>query len=151
MSRRGVSIALDAGAARIGVARCDPDRTLALPVKTVRTDRHGGHLDEIVELIESYDAVDVFVGLPLHLSGAEGASAHAARAFARRIGYRLRQPIRLIDERLTTVQAHANLTASGRAGRTHRSVVDQASAVVLLEQVLETERRTGTTPGRLVK
>lgn len=149
--RRGVSVAIDAGGRRIGIARCDSDRILALPVATVTTDRYGGHLDELVDIITELDAVDIFVGLPAHLSGAEGASAQAARRFAKALRNRIGLPIRMVDERLTTVQAHAHLSQAGRSTRNRKSVIDQASAVVLLEHVLETERRTGEIPGQLVK
>lgn len=145
-----VSFAVDYGARRIGVARCDSDRILALPVATITADKYGGHLDELMDLIAEYEASDVFVGLPSHLSGAEGASADAARRFARALARRIAQPVRLIDERLTTVQAHAQLSEAGRSSRDRRSVIDQASAVILLEHVLETERRTGAIPGRVV-
>ncbi|MDO5700315.1 MAG: Holliday junction resolvase RuvX [Bowdeniella nasicola] len=145
MSR--VSLAIDVGAARIGVARCDGGRVLALPVETVRVDRYDSHLDRILDLIEEWEAADIYVGLPLLMSGQEGRAAHMARRFARRLRAMSGRPVFLVDERLTTVQAHAALHEAGRAGRTHRSVVDQASAVVLLDHVLDTERRTGEPVG----
>ena len=149
--REGISVAIDAGGRRIGVARCDVDRTLALPVTTVHTDRYGSHIDELIDILREIGAVDIFVGLPAHLSGAEGASAQAARRLATALWSRTGLPTRMVDERLTTVQAHAALNDAGRPTRSRKSVIDQVAAVILLEHVLESERRTGEIPGRLVK
>ncbi|EYR62824.1 endonuclease, partial [Actinotalea ferrariae CF5-4] len=59
-------------------------------------------------------------------------------------------PVRLVDERMTTVTAHQALHASGRSGRRHRQVVDQAAAVVILQSAMDTERTTGARCGELV-
>lgn len=145
-----VTFAIDAGMRRIGVARCDAARIMALPVVTLRYDRYGEHIDELVALAEEYNAADFVVGLPLHLSGQEGRAAHMAKQLAAALAAASDRPVWLVDERLTSVQAHAQLHAAGRSSRSHKDVVDQASAVVLLEHVLETERRTGIRPGRQV-
>ena len=93
----------------------------------------------------------VIVGLPYNMDGTEGASARHARVWAGKLAKRIDPiPVRLVDERLSTVTAHAQLSASGRNSRHHRSVVDQAAAVVILETALEIERRTGREPGELV-
>ena len=60
-------------------------------------------------------------------------------------------PVRLCDERLTTVSAEAMLRDRGRKGAKRRAVVDQAAAVVILQQALETERARGSVPGELVE
>ncbi|MDO5727521.1 MAG: Holliday junction resolvase RuvX [Bowdeniella nasicola] len=145
-----ITMAIDGGARRIGVARTDAGRIMALPVATLRRERYGGHLDEIVDLATKYRADDFVVGLPLHLSGREGRAAQAAKRLAYDLAEASGIPVWLVDERLTTVQAHADLAAAGREMRLRKDVVDQASAVVLLEHVLETERRTGSRPGRRV-
>ena len=59
-------------------------------------------------------------------------------------------PVRLCDERLSTVSAEAVLREQGRKGRRRRAVVDQAAAVVILQNALETERGTGSAPGEVV-
>jgi putative Holliday junction resolvase len=60
-------------------------------------------------------------------------------------------PVRLVDERMSTVTAHQALHASGRAGRNHRQVVDQAAAVVILQTALDAERSTGRRAGEPVE
>ncbi|WP_084957959.1 Holliday junction resolvase RuvX [Thermoactinospora rubra] len=145
--RQGVRLGVDVGSVRIGVARCDPSGLLATPVETVRRGR--GDLDRLAALCEEHAAIEVIVGLPTSLSGREGQAAAAARAFAARLAVRLAPvPVRLFDERLTTVAAQQGLRASGVKAGKQRAVVDQAAAVVLLQDALDAERASGRPPGR---
>ncbi|MGC5013074.1 Holliday junction resolvase RuvX [Streptosporangium sp. DT93] len=144
--RNGVRLGVDVGSVRIGVARSDPSGSLATPVETVRRGR--GDLDRLAEIAAEYEVVEVVVGLPTSLSGREGPAAEAARAFAGRISARLAPvPVRLFDERLTTVTAQQGLRASGVRAKNQRAVVDQAAAIVLLQAALDAERATGRPPG----
>ncbi len=148
--RRGVRLGIDPGDARIGVARSDGSGMLATPVETVR--RGQGDIRRIGELVVEHEAVEVVVGLPRSLSGGEGPASEKVRAFATRLARRVAPvPVRLSDERLTTVSAEAMLRDRGRKGRDRRSVVDQAAAVLILQHALDTERATGNPPGELVK
>ncbi len=134
---------------RVGLAASDPDGLVATPVATL--PRGAGDLAAIVAEVRERGARTVYVGLPRHLSGAEGASAAMARAYATSLAERLAPiAVRLVDERMSTVSAHRALTASGRPGRRHRSVVDQAAAVVILQDALDAERATGRRPGERV-
>jgi putative Holliday junction resolvase len=87
------------------------------------------------------------IGLPLSLSGTHTRSTENAVAFARELSTALSIPVRLIDERLTTVSAHAALRQSGKQASRSRSVVDQVAAVMLLQHALDTERVRGDAPG----
>lgn len=147
--RRGVRLAIDVGSARIGVARSDPGGSLASPLTTVTRGR--GDLARLAELSEEHGAIEVIVGLPTSLSGAQGRAAVAARAFARSLAARMAPvPVRLVDERFTTVTAHGALRTAGRDSRARRGVVDQAAAAVLLQAALDTERATGRPAGEQV-
>lgn len=146
---RGVRLGIDPGEARIGVASSDPSGILATPVETVR--RGDGDLDRLAALVEELGAVLVYVGLPRSMSGGEGPSAGRVRAFAADLAGRVHPcPVRLTDERLSTVTAEGQLRAQGRKGRKRRAVVDQAAAVVILQGALERERLTGVAPGEVV-
>ena len=148
--RFGVRLGIDPGDARIGVARSDPSGMLATPVETVRRGR--GDLARIAEILAEENAVEVVVGLPRSLSGREGPAAVKVREFALDLARRVAPvPVRLCDERLTTVSAEAMLRDRGRKGAKRRAVVDQAAAVVILQQALETERARGSVPGELVE
>lgn len=146
--RPGVRIGVDVGKARIGVARSDAAGLLAIPVETLkRDDTHATDTARIATLVDELDAIEVVVGLPLSLSGGETASTDDARTFARRIADVLDRPVRLVDERLSTVSAHGALRASGRSTKRHRPVVDQVAAVIILQHALDAERIGGSPPG----
>jgi len=131
------------------VARCDPDGLLASPLSTIRRGR--GDLDRLASLAAGEGAIEVIVGLPTGLSGREGAAAAQVRAFAGALAARLAPlPVRLVDERFTTVIAHDALRQGGRGSRARRPVVDQAAAALILQGALDTERVTGRPAGELV-
>ncbi|MDX2375376.1 Holliday junction resolvase RuvX [Microbacterium sp. LRZ72] len=147
--RRGVRIGVDVGAARIGVARSDPDGLLATPVETVPR-RHGDPVARIVALVREHEAAEIVVGLPVNLAGRDTASTADAREFAAALADESGMPTRLVDERLSTVSAHDALRRSGRSQKASRSMVDQVAAVVLLQHALDVEKRTGAPPGQPV-
>lgn len=148
--RHGVRLGLDPGDARVGVARSDPSGFLATPLETVR--RGGGDLRRLAVLVRETGAVEVVVGLPRSLSGGEGPAAAKVRRFATGLARRIAPvPVRLCDERLTTVSAESVLREQGRKGRSRRAVVDQVAAVVILQHALDTERNLGTPPGEILE
>jgi len=155
---RGARLAVDVGSVRVGLAASDPDGIVATPVATLARDQRkpqGGRLPAdlaaIVREVGERGVACVYVGLPRHLSGTEGAASASARAYAAALAQAVAPvEVRLVDERLSTVTAHQALRASGRSGRRHREVVDQAAAVVILQYVLDTERTTGRRPGERV-
>jgi putative Holliday junction resolvase len=148
--RSGVRVGIDPGDARIGVAVSDPTGFLATPLETVR--RGKGDLRRIERLVAEAEAVEVVVGLPRSLSGAEGPAAAKVREFAAGLARRIAPvPVRLCDERLTTVSAESILREQGRSGARRRAVVDQAAAVLILQTALDTERGSGRVPGELVE
>jgi putative holliday junction resolvase len=146
--RSGARLGVDVGDVRIGVARSDPDGLIATPVETVA--RGAGDIARLVQLVEQNDAVEAVVGLPRSLNGTEGPAAAKARAFAAELADALAPSgvaVRLCDERLSTVSAEAVLRSQGRKGKRRRAVVDQAAAVVILQNALDTERSTGRPAG----
>ncbi|GAB3020026.1 putative pre-16S rRNA nuclease [Nocardioides flavus (ex Wang et al. 2016)] len=148
--RFGVRLGIDPGDARIGVASSDPTGFLATPVETVRTGK--GDVRRIAQLAAELEAVEVVVGLPRSLNGSEGPAAEKARALAARLARRVAPvPVRLCDERLTTVSAESILRDQGRRGAKRRAVVDQAAAVLILQTALDTERSSGQAPGEVVE
>jgi putative holliday junction resolvase len=147
--RAGARLAIDVGSARIGVAHCDGEGRLASPLATV--PRGDGDLDALAGLAAADDAIEVIVGLPVGLSGREGPAAADARTFAARLARRVTPvPVRLVDERFTTVIAHDALRRGGRDSRARRPRVDQAAAALLLQGALDMERSTGRPAGEVV-
>ena len=154
---RAVRLAVDVGTVRVGVAASDPDGLLATPVATLaraagKPSSTAADVATIADEARERGADVVYVGLPRHLSGAEGSSAGLARAYAVALAHAVRPlQVRLVDERMSTVTAHQALQAAGRSGRRHREVVDQAAAVVILQHALDVERSRGTRPGERVE
>ena len=146
--RRGVRLALDWGDARIGVAACDKDGVLAYPVSTVRAGPE--EITDLVVAIGEYEPIEVLVGFPRSLSGGEGPAAGKARERAGRLASAIRVPVRLVDERLTTVTASQRLSQSGKRVKDQRELIDAAAAVAILEQALAFEQSRGIPPGELV-
>ncbi len=151
--RDGTRIGVDVGSVRVGVASCDPGGLLATPLTTLDRDEAGEtDLDRLAALVLETAAVEVVVGLPRSLDGSEGPAAAGARRYAARVAARVAPvPVRLLDERLTTVDAHRFLRDSGVPGRRQRAVVDQAAAVLILQNALDAERATGRPPGASVR
>jgi putative holliday junction resolvase len=147
--RIGVRLAIDVGSVRIGVARCDSDGRLASPLTTVPRGRVD--LDAIADLAVADDAIEIIVGLPVGLSGREGRAAADARTFAAALARRVVPvPVRLVDERFTTVIAHDALQQGGSDAKGRRPRVDRAAAALLLQGALDMERSTGQPAGELV-
>ena len=135
-------IGVDVGLARVGVAVSDRDGLLATPVATLLRDVAGGtDLAELARLVLERQAVEVVVGLPRTLAGEEGAAAAGARAYADDLARRIAPvPVRLVDERLTTVLAERHLRDQGVRARDQRAVVDQVAAVAILQSALDAGR-----------
>jgi putative Holliday junction resolvase len=148
--RRGRRIAVDVGDARIGVASCDPDGLLATPVETVAAGKKS--VGRLTDIVAEYEAIEVVVGLPRSLSGREGPAAAKVRDYAAQLAARVYPvPVRLVDERMTTVTATAGMRAAGVKSKQGRSRIDQAAAVVILQSALETEKTSGRPPGETVQ
>ena len=133
------------GSVRIGVAASDPDGILATPVATVHRDRTGKHLRRLAELATELEAVEVIVGLPRTLADRTGPSAQDAIELACKLAEVLARrtpptPVRLADERLTTVSALRSLRAAGIRSKAQRAVIDQAAAVAILQSWLDQRR-----------
>jgi putative holliday junction resolvase len=142
--RSGRRLGVDVGRARIGVAVCDRDGLLATPVETVRRD-DATDVRRIVELADEYDVLEIVVGLPLSMSGGDTPSTADARAFAERLAGH--HPVRLVDERLSTVTAQRGLHQAGKNTKKSRAVIDQAAAVIILQHALDHERASSAPPG----
>ncbi|MFJ4107679.1 Holliday junction resolvase RuvX [Oerskovia enterophila] len=162
---RGARLGVDVGSVRVGLATSDPDGLIATPVETLARDLKTAvpapddaasplpsDVARIAAEVEERGARVVYIGLPRHLSGAEGAATLGARAYAGLVARAIAPvPVHLVDERMTTVSAHQALRASGRAGRKQRSVVDQAAAVIILQTALDRERSAGARAGEYVE
>jgi putative Holliday junction resolvase len=140
---RGRRLGVDVGSVRIGVAVSDPDCILATPVETVRRNRTDRHMRRLSQLVTDLAAVEVVVGLPRTLADRTGPSAEDAIAVAEDLARRVAPtPVRMADERLTTVTAQRSLREAGVRARGQRAMIDQAAAVGILQSWLDQRRAT---------
>lgn len=143
---RGRRLGIDVGTVRIGVAASDPDGILATPVETVRRDRGDRYLRRLGALVDELEVVEVVVGLPRTLADRAGTSAADAVELAGALADRVTPvPVRLADERLTTVSASRSLREAGVRAREQRAMIDQAAAVAILQGWLDQRRNAATT------
>lgn len=144
--RKGIRYAIDFGDARVGLAKSDIDGILAVPVATLKNDQE--LIKNIIKEVNETGCLEIYVGLPKHLSGAIGKSAAKALNFANQLAKALSSvSVRMMDERLTTTTASARLSESGLNTREQKSMIDQVAAIELLEQALEFEKRNNQVPG----
>ncbi|MHA7264606.1 Holliday junction resolvase RuvX [Arthrobacter sp. TMN-37] len=152
----GPKLGVDVGRVRVGLAGSDRDGLLATPVRTLSRDvKKNSDVRVLVQEARERGAVEVFVGLPKNLSGREAESAAMARDYAQLLADALEQaglgvPVRLIDERLSTVSAHRSLREAGLSTREHRKVVDQVAAVEILQHAIDMQRSLGRDVGEQV-
>ena len=145
---RGRRLGVDVGKVRVGVAISDPDGILATPLVTLSRDM-GAAADSVpadiaglVQLVGEHEVVQIVVGLPVRLNGAEGPAAIDIRAYSDRLAQAVGHvPIALADERMSTVVATRRLAERGVRGKRQRAVVDQAAAVEILQSWLDAQRR----------
>lgn len=137
----GRVLGVDVGKVRVGLALSDPTGTLASPLETLRRAKNRSDLDRLAALVVEHEVTEVVVGEPVHLSGASGAAAQDAADYAQELADRIPDvPVILIDERLSTVTAASHLREGGIDSRKQRPVIDQAAAVVILQQFLDSGR-----------
>jgi putative Holliday junction resolvase len=148
---RGRRLGIDVGSVRIGVAVSDPDGILATPVETVARDRRKSsakHVRRLAALVEELGVVETVVGLPRTLADRSGSAAQDAVELADALAPRIAPvPVRLADERLTTVVAQQSLREAGVRAKGQRSVIDQAAAVGILQNWLDQRRAAPRTRG----
>lgn len=144
---RGRRLGVDVGSVRVGVALSDPDGILATPVETVSRVAGSSGADQpdvrrVLALAAELEVVEVVVGLPRTLRAEHGRAAQLAATYARFLREHLDGvPVRLVDERLTTVSATRTLAERGVRGPQQRAVVDQAAAVAILQSWLDARTR----------
>lgn len=132
-------IAIDHGEARIGVAGSDDLGLLAHPLETVPAQPPEQALRRIASIFSERRATAVVVGLPIRADGEEGTAAAKVRGFAKALGPHLppETPIYFQDEYRSTMEATEHLRAAGKRTKSHRPLIDQAAAVIILQDFLD--------------
>ena len=150
---QGPKLGVDVGTVRVGVAVCDRDGILATPLRTLeRNAKKDTDVRILAALAVELGVVEIFVGLPRTMKGEEHASARMATDYAKLLAGKLGEcgsdvPVRLVDERLSTVSAHRSLHDAGMSSRNHRKVVDQVAAAGILQHAIDMQKARGTEVG----
>lgn len=141
MSRAGSPpgrvLAVDHGTRRVGLAISDPLRLTASPFEVVPVE---DAVERIRQIVVEHAVVEIVVGLPVTLSGAEGHSARLAREFASRLAPEVGVPLTLVDERFTTTTAERAMLEAGVKRRKRRQSRDKVAATVILRSFLDRRR-----------
>ncbi len=133
-------MAVDYGDAHTGVALSDPTGLLAGKVTTVHSRREDVVLGELARIARENGAEEIVMGFPRNMDGTEGPRAALYRAFAAKLEAETGLPVRLWDERRTTVDAHRILFEAGQNGKKRKKTVDAVAASLILEGYLEFKR-----------
>jgi putative Holliday junction resolvase len=137
--QRGRRIAFDYGDVRIGVAASDSDSILVVPITTLSTSSKS-LLKEISAIFDEISPIEIYVGKPINLSGLEGVATSKALGFAEDLKEITQVPIKLIDERMSTISASRSLREAGKDSKQSKSIIDMAAAVAILEFAIAVEK-----------
>jgi putative Holliday junction resolvase len=130
------SLGIDHGTKRVGLALSDALGVLARPLETAPAR---DAIRRIVEIARGENVETVVLGLPLRIDGTEGAAASRVRTFLTALRQRLPAGVEIVlrDESLTTMEAAEKLRAAGKRAKNQRDVIDQAAAVIILQEFLD--------------
>ena len=130
-------MAVDFGDARTGLAICDKTELLASPVGVIHEKRFEHAVEKVAAAAAENMAEAVIVGLPLNMNGSEGPRAELCRNFAEQLSSRVNVPVRMWDERQTTVSAAGYLNQTDTRGKKRKEVIDAVAAVIILDSYLQ--------------
>lgn len=132
-----IIMSVDFGDARTGIAACDKLEMLASPVTVIKEYNFDNCIKKVAEKAKELKAEEIIVGLPLNMNGTEGDRAEKCKDFASRLSELVSSPVKMWDERSTTVLAHNYLNSTNTKGKKRKEVVDAVAAVIILENYLE--------------
>ncbi|GHU52780.1 hypothetical protein FACS1894132_03230 [Clostridia bacterium] len=122
---------------RTGIAICDSNEILASPVCVLFESSFKKCGSYVAQKAISLGAEMIIVGLPVNMDGSKGESAKRCEDFAKFLEEISFLPVKLFDERQTTMLAHTYLNNTNTRGQKRKDIVDAVSAVILLEDYLK--------------
>ncbi len=133
------SLGIDHGEARIGLAISDELGMLAHPLETIALKEVADPITRIAAIVERDKIGHIVLGLPRNMDGTYGPAAEKVRTFAEKLRAACPCPVKMWDERLTTVAAQRSLHEAGRNAKQSRAVIDQVAAVLILQGWLDSQ------------
>ncbi|HBB72128.1 MAG TPA: Holliday junction resolvase RuvX [Ruminococcus sp.] len=138
-----IIMSVDFGDARTGIAVCGKSELMASPVCVISEKDFDKCIEKTAALAKEQRAEEIVVGFPKNMNGTVGERAEKCTLFAEKLGELTGIPVRLWDERNTTVSAHNYLNTTNTRGRKRKAVVDAVAAVIILESYLGYRRNSG--------
>lgn len=129
-------MAIDYGDARTGVAVSDAAGTLTGYTTVIPSRVPERAAEELARIARERQADELVMGVPRNMDGTEGPRAELYRSFAALVEEKAGMPVRLWDERRTTIEAHQILHTSGKKMKAHKKNVDAVAASLILEGYL---------------
>jgi putative Holliday junction resolvase len=139
--KRISALGLDVGQKRIGVAGCDGTGLIATALITIKRSSFQQDLDKLKQIVTERQVEVLVVGLPYSMDGSVGFQAKQVQKFGQRIAQALQLPVEYVDERLTSVEAEAQLKAQKRFSSYQKELIDSQAAAIILQQWLDERRQ----------
>jgi len=130
-------LALDYGTVRVGVAVSDELKIIAQPLEFIAAQPAEGLLARLQQILREKEVELIIIGLPRNMNGSDGPAAESARRFAETLRQSVPQPIKMLDERLTSVQANRLLIQAKVRRAEQKKKVDMMAAAILLQSYLD--------------
>lgn len=134
-------MSVDYGDMRTGIAVSDAGEFLASPVTVIKEPYAPKLAEKICRLVGETQAGKIILGLPRNMDGSEGFRAEKCREFAQLLRESCGIDVELVDERLTTVEAHKALNFTDTRGKKRKEIVDAVSAVFILQSYLDRKKK----------
>lgn len=138
--KRVAALGLDVGRRRIGVAGCDGTGLIATGITTIHRQNWTEDVRQLKEIVDRRRVDTLVIGLPYNLDGTIGTQAKHTQKFAERISRILDLPFEYVDERLTSVEATAQLKSSKQFSSYDKGAIDRQAATIILQQWLDINR-----------
>lgn len=138
--QQGALLGIDYGTKRLGFAVCNRDQTIASPVENYTRSSKEADSRALKRVVEDYRIVGLIVGLPVHMSGAEGGKAFEARTFGAWASEITRLPLRFADERFTSQIAEGRLFAANLSDKKRKARLDMLAAQAILQGYLDGDK-----------
>ena len=137
---RVAALGLDVGRRRIGVAGCDGTGLIATGITTIHRQYWTEDVRQLKEIVDRRQVDILVIGLPYNLDGTVGTQAKHTQKFAERLARTLELPFEYVDERLTSVEATAQLKSQKQFSTYDKGAIDRQAATIILQQWLDTRR-----------
>ncbi|MGF1590270.1 MAG: Holliday junction resolvase RuvX [Pleurocapsa sp.] len=135
--KKVAALGLDVGKKRLGVAGCDGTGLIATGLTTIYRTSWAEDLEQLKNIIQEREIKILIIGLPYNLDGTVGFQAKQVQKFANKISSSLQLPIEYVDERLTSVEAEAQLKSQKNFSTRNKGAVDRRAAAIILQQWLD--------------